>query len=264
MDGEIHNYLEKKKQLQKKLLDFVEIDGDNQKEFQLLLQICKEQNIPGDRNEFLAFLYLLCVISINHYRNSKFLKNIEQILFNFRDDISKSFTYYEIFHIFKYSKRIIFFLIQNEMIILDKKIVTSYVTRNSIQCPKYCFYISEMCQFMSPAMKEQVDANFVKYQPKKFNELREIGENDKYICELIRKDLVDEFISYTKEYNISLNVRIIDSEFDTNEFFRIMGCPTLIEYSAFFGSYKIFKLIMDFLMGINYSKFGINFNRIFI
>ena len=69
---------------------------------------------------------------------------------------------------------------------------------------------------------------------------RNLGENDSYICTLIRQDLVEEFISYINRFNISLTIKINVSLFETNQFL-IENEPTLIEYAAFFGSIQIFQ-----------------------
>ena len=39
--------------------------------------------------------------------------------------------------------------------------------------------------------------------PENFYELRKIGENESYICKLIREDSVKEFIVYMNKNNIS-------------------------------------------------------------
>lgn len=36
-----------------------------------------------------------------------------------------------------------------------------------------------------------------------FTEKRKVGENEQYLCEIIRKDLLNEFIEYTQRLNIS-------------------------------------------------------------
>ena len=60
------------------------------------------------------------------------------------------------------------------------------------------------------------------------------GENDSYICTLIRNDSVEEFIT-----NFS---QISNSIFETN-LFLIENIPTIIEYASFFGSIQIFQYL---------------------
>ena len=76
----------------------------------------------------------------------------------------------------------------------------------------------------------------------KFTECRIKGQNASYICELIRQDSVEEFITYVNKNNISLSSVINESIFETNSFL-INKNPQLIEYAAFFGSIQIFQYI---------------------
>lgn len=41
-------------------------------------------------------------------------------------------------------------------------------------------------------------------------------ENDSYICKLIQNDLIDDFISHIKSYNLPLSTLIGQSNFETN------------------------------------------------
>ena len=79
---------------------------------------------------------------------------------------------------------------------------------------------------------------------KDFEEKRRIGENDEFVCDLIRKDLVNEFISYVTCIGLPLTITIIPSIYETNPFL-IKNNPSLIEYAAFFGSIQIFQYLMS-------------------
>ena len=77
-----------------------------------------------------------------------------------------------------------------------------------------------------------------------FEEKCRIGENDSYICKLIRKDLLDDFIVYVNEKNYQLDSTIKPSIYETNDFLLQFNIEmTLIEYAAFFGSIKIFNYL---------------------
>ena len=66
------------------------------------------------------------------------------------------------------------------------------------------------------------------------------------ISEIIRRDSLNDFISYIEKYDYSLNNCIKRSIFETNLFLIKRPNPTLIEYAAFFGSIQIFnKLLMN-------------------
>lgn len=70
----------------------------------------------------------------------------------------------------------------------------------------------------------------------------QIGENDSYLCQLIRDDLVDDFIVYINKNNLSLFRKIEPSIFETN-LFLIQKKPSLIEYATFYGSVQIFQYL---------------------
>ena len=94
--------------------------------------------------------------------------------------------------------------------------------------------------------------------PPNFFENREKGENDSYICKLIREDSIDEFIEYVNKSNISLESTINQSIYETNAFLiqkqneyiilrfnqsNSNSSITLMEYAAFFGSIQIFQYL---------------------
>ena len=77
-----------------------------------------------------------------------------------------------------------------------------------------------------------------------FKKKRRIGENGHKICEIIRNDKFDEFITYTQTNNISFDYKIPSSIYETNLYLKNKE-PTLIEYSAFYGSIQIFKYLQS-------------------
>ena len=44
------------------------------------------------------------------------------------------------------------------------------------------------------------------------------GENDGYLCQIIQKDLIEEFITYVNKEDYPLNSYIEKSIFETNRF----------------------------------------------
>ena len=128
--------------------------------------------------------------------------------------------------------------------------------------------ISKAIEFISPKInvksenivllniktKEKIE-NFnaqLNYNSEQYEKMRKIGENETLICQLIRNDSNDDFISFVNHSNLSLTATIESSIFETNTF--LMKCkPTLIEYAAFYGSVKIFKYLL--LMKIEKNRY---------
>lgn len=84
--------------------------------------------------------------------------------------------------------------------------------------------------------------------PDNFYENRKIGENESKICELIRKDLIDNFITYVEHENYILNSTIPHSNYEST--------TTLIEYAVFFGSNQIFKYLFKNGVTLTSSLWG--------
>ena len=109
------------------------------------------------------------------------------------------------------------------------------------------FFIPELEKFVGEEKMKFVKNKLFKDDPNFFvnyEEKREECENDSYICLLIRKDSVEEFIKYLNRYNISPLSHILPSIFETNPFLIDNKGTTLIEYSAFFGSIQIFQYLL--------------------
>ena len=75
-----------------------------------------------------------------------------------------------------------------------------------------------------------------------FEQKRHEGENEEYICQIIRNDAVEEFIAYMNRSNIPLSINVKPSIFETNEYL-LNANTNLIEYSVFFGSIQIFQFL---------------------
>lgn len=227
------NYFEEKKELYNCLLSYLEND-------EVMSDIIKQANSTKDELEH--FLRLLSSISNNHHRGPGFKDKIEQIIYYYKQDIKRSFSNYELFNIFANNKSILLFLFQKSMLIVDDNI-NNYILCSDLEFT--AFFLPEIRSFNSPEKIKEIEDAISKNDEnvlKNFEEKRQIGENDSYVCALIRKDLIDEFISYVTQSNISLYSSIQHSIFETNPFLIENNCP-LIEYAAFFGATQIFQYL---------------------
>ena len=171
--------------------------------------------------KLIEVLHLIENIANNHFRCPNFYEKIERLLHNFETELKTNFSPNEIFNIFRSNKRVLLFLIQEKILKVNNYIFTE-ITKN----PDYDLYLKK------PAEEKEI-----------YEEKRKIGENDNYICQLIQKDLVEDFIIFVNKTNISLDSEIPSSLFETNQFL-IGKNPTFIEYAAFYGSIQIIKYMV--------------------
>lgn len=232
---QVEKYFEQMKKIQIIILSYLE--NDNETFYQNFIQYYQDQKIQENKQQIKAILYLLEKIAKHHHRSNNFFEKIEKILIFLESSIKQSFSNKDIFNIFKGNKRILLFLIDQKIIIPD-----SFVAR-SISNGKY--KRRKYPEYFCPEFKEFLNTKVELFEnnPDEFQNLRRIGENEHPICQIIRKDSLEEFISYIEKHNISLTTHFKPSVFETNSFL-LKREPSLIQYSAFFGSYQIFKYLM--------------------
>lgn len=237
----IQQYIDKMKKIQEEVLAFINNDDDIEQNFQKLIEHLEYQNIKKDKHEFKSFLYLISNISSNHHRSAEFNTKIDQILQYFSQTISENFTNNEIFHIFESSKRSLLFLIENSVLTIEKSIYNKFLQIDSNSISNYIqYFYPEVKQFIEEDKQEQ---NLVK----NFEEKRRIGENDSYICEVIRNDSVDEFIEYFKGKTSSIySICVENSIFETNNLLLHKNI-SIIDYIFFHGSNQIIQYVMQLI-----------------
>ena len=180
----------------------------------------------------------MCKISKNYHRYPIFFQKIEQIVNYLVPTIKQSFTNTELFNIFKRNKRFLLFLLEKKIIEIDENIFNLiYEKYDSL------YFYPEIQPFLKKdTIKNkllEIDSDiFSEYEEKRQN-----GENDSYICQLIRNDSIEDFVSYVNRNNFSLSNTIKPSIFETNPFLIKQENQTLIEYAAFFGSIQIFQYL---------------------
>ncbi|KAK8839840.1 hypothetical protein M9Y10_031551 [Tritrichomonas musculus] len=83
-------------------------------------------------------------------------------------------------------------------------------------------FFNKYIDYFTPELKDRIKFHYSHSKPQdheNFDEKRKNGENSEYICELIRKDSLNEFIDHINKLNIDLNTnRINPSIFETNVF----------------------------------------------
>lgn len=233
MDIEI--YIGKKGELQNLLLELLENVDDDDENFNYLIEFINKGKYQNNPEEFKQFLRLILNVSNNHHRTENFFTKIKKIILHFKDTIKQTLSNYEIFNIFESSNLILHFLLKENLISIDKTIVD------------YLKYIdfqkgTKKCQFFSPEIKK-IDSKAIE-NDEIIDIKRQIGENDSYICSLIRQDSICEFIQFVTQSNLPVfSYKIEESIYETNNFLIDNKDTSLIEYAAFFGSLKIFEYL---------------------
>ena len=158
--------------------------------------------------------------------------------------IKATFNNLEIFNFFKSNKLIILFLIKCQIIVIDEKIVTEIQnTKSQLYCH---FFFTEIKDFLSKQDLDSIEQELIQNDSDifiNFDYNRQIGENESYICELIRNDSIIQFIKYVNQTNLSIcDTTIKPSIFETN-LFLLKNSSSLIEYAAFYGAIQIFQYL---------------------
>lgn len=239
---EIQQYIKKKREIQNTFLSLIENNDDMN--FDDLISIFEQQEITKNFDELKEFLNMVLTVSNHHHRTSIFFDIIKCIILYFKEDLQTNLSNIEIFNFFKRNKIILLFLIEEQIINFDESIFNCINEMNYTKRKK-------IIQFFYPELKQFIDKNLIKTDEKEVIEYdtdieikRKTGENESFICTLIRNDSVEEFISYVNRSNISLHSTIIKpSIFETNSFLKNKEI-TIIEYTAFFGSIQIFQYLL--------------------
>ena len=232
----IEQHIEKMKLIQNKLIEFICDDEKVEINFQNLNIIFNDLKISENQHFFKEVLHLIIKI-YNNYAKPDFLDKMTRIFLIFKDKIKQTFSNIEIFNIFKTNKRILLFLIEEKIFVIDKTISSIMTSANYWSFKYDYFFYPEMKNFLNEKLNKQIESKI----PNDFEDKRRTGKNENYICQLIRDDNINEFISYANKSNIKLKSAVEQSIFEANLF--LMKNTTLIEYAAFYGSIQIFKYL---------------------
>lgn len=222
------------------------IEEEEEEYFLDLSNFIEKQNFMMNKKLLHEFIEILINIINNCHRYPDFFGKIIKIVQLLTKDMQQHYSNEEIFKFFSFNKRILLSLIENKVILLDKRII--YILTNSkdmFGCLYRRYFPKEMEPFLTiyvkNALKFELKNRGFNSIGKDFEEKRLKGENESYICTLIREDSAEEFISYANRSNISLSMKIKPTILETN--MLLNKDSTLIEYAAFFGSIEIFQYL---------------------
>ncbi|KAK8841342.1 hypothetical protein M9Y10_026956 [Tritrichomonas musculus] len=247
--------ISKMKRIQVLLLEYLEDESDHKERYEDFQKIIIDQKIIEDRYLFKSLLLLINNIGNHHQRVGNFISKIERILGFFKDNIKNNFSNSEIFKLFESNKRILLFLIEEKIIVIDECFVSqlSGYKYSSMKYPEYFApeikpfvtkeFVKKCCKNNRSLKEDEFYEDITKEVSNDFYEKRKIGENDDYLCQIIRLNKIDEIVIFANKTNLHLDACIKQSIFETNYFLVFGHGVKLIEYASFFGSIDIIKYI---------------------
>lgn len=229
----IQQYIKTIKESHSLLLEFLDNKGFSNS--QRLISLYDQLNIQETKEDLKEFLLFISIISNNHRHTPDFFQKIIEILNNFECSIRRNFKNFEIFEIFQSNKRILLYLFEHEIIIPTKEISDIMLSSKYKKFEYSYYFFNELKDFIHEDQEIDFD----------YEQKRQIGENEYEVCQIVRKDSVDELISFSKRENLHPSkIKFPLSKYETNSFLNKKGA-TLIEYTAYFGSINIFKYLIN-------------------
>lgn len=158
-----------------------------------------------------------------------------------KDEIQKSFSNYEIFNIFKSNKLILLFLFEQKIIIPDKSISFLISTEKYKKRFYPQFFYPEFKELFPEKLVKEIESQNKDIGSEDFLNKRKIGQNDSEICEIIRKDSVEEYIQFFERNKDKFLFEVDKSIYETNLFLLKQEHCQFVTYATFFGSMKILE-----------------------
>ena len=230
-----NDYVNRLKQIQSLLLDFIDNSEDSEQSYKILQKLLTSLNVQSNKYDIRLILNTISAISNNHYRSPYFVSKLLSVIKIFQEKINEYFSNLEIFNIFKENKLVLLNLIENNIINIDESVSNAIQADDNYKL----FFSPEVEKFTKQKIRN-------KYLTDDFDNRRKLGENDSYICNLIRNDSVIDFIKYITKNCIPLSGCINSSIFETNSFLiekQKRQKITLIKYASFFGSIQIVRYL---------------------
>ena len=239
---EVKDLYDQKKQLYAIFTSYINSQSEFNSEFVELSKYIQNQKFRENTIRFLDFIHLLLIFAKYHRHYLYLFNKIEQILLLIKDDLKQTFTKEELLEKFFDSKIIIYFLLKNEILVIDEDIYYQLKYNND----------TKILHFLYPEFKKFIDNDRTAIDVEKdlfsedpnilvdFDKKRLQGENATYLCRIIRQDSIEKFVKYVTLYQNGIKPSI----FETNNFLlERKENIQMIEYAAFFGSLKIFNYL---------------------
>lgn len=252
-DEIIQLYMQKMKFVQINILEYLENEEAQREDFEKLIIFLDNQEIRENKYELKMLLYLLSNIGDYHYRFPSMYTKIEQIISNYKKEITKGISKTDIFKIFNKNKLMLLFLFEEDLITPDEKIAFLFTTDEYKMNFYPHYFLKEFKSFFDEKFIKKINSETNKIfehkeisekTPEAFERNRKNGVNEDILCQLIRNDSLQQFKSYLKRMHMPQSCVIKLSIFESNPFLSAKKV-SLIEYAAFHGSIEIFKYLKE-------------------
>ena len=150
------------------------------KNFINLVNNIKNQNIFENSDNIHEIMIIINKISKNHSRHQNLIQRTEKILNHYKDQIKQTFSNSRIFNFFKHNKRVLLFLIQQKIVVIDDEILHDFILNKKYVNYKFYFF-NEIKEKLTSDMKKSIEAEmhlngYASIEDDKLT----IGENDHY------------------------------------------------------------------------------------
>lgn len=233
---EIQSFFIQKEEFQDQILRFIDNPSISDYEYDKVTKMIDKFDIQNNIDELREICILLSNIADNHHHSPLFFQKIERIVLYLQSNLKSYFTNYELFQFFQDSKLMLLIFLTNQIIEIDKMIFNTIIEYYS-DC--YFFY-PELSLFYDDERLKEIEISLIEEDPNiltNFNEKRQKGENGTFLCSLIQKDSIKEFVTFLNMSGMPITSEIKESLFETNSI--LLGSHSLIEYAAFYGANKI-------------------------
>lgn len=242
---EIEDFIKKLKDIYPKFIDFIDNTDDLEIKFQVLIDSFEKHEILEKKEGIRQILKLIAAIANNHYRTTNFFNKLEKIIQYLLKDKKSPISDYIPDYRLNFSKRILFYLFEKEFIEPDESFFRYFFKQRKSNEKLFYYLYPALKKYLSESEQKHIESEIFKKFKVPIDTFKAkclIGENDSYICSLIREDSIESFITFINQSNISLSYKIRPSYYETNAF--LIGRKTsLIEYATFFGAIRIIQYL---------------------
>lgn len=135
------------KDIQDRILVLLSSNNTSCDEYQNLILLLNDQKIKNDKHELDSIMQIIDRISSNHHRYPEFFIKIEQILRLLEKDIKKNYSNRQLFNIFNKNKRILLFLLKENIIAIDEYIYDQMISNEFEIMNYYDYFYPEIMSY---------------------------------------------------------------------------------------------------------------------